>query len=321
MAEPVTSKITHFTVFGERCSGTNHAAAWIHQNTGLVERRHFGWKHGAIDVRALKKSPQTLCVLVTRNLPDWLRSLHLRPHHLCPEMRGLPFDLFIKRRAESIWDHQMGVSPRSAKFGTLIESETWKGKPYANVIRMRRHKHKVWLDQGDQLPNALHLRHEDLLARPVEMLHKILTACRLPLRDDPAPVSAYKGQTEKKQYPPFPSAPIGAEAMRHIMEQVDWEMEARLGYDTRADLEAASFVEPGIDFDLLRTALAGHADALSMLDALERKLLAQEHQLGHALLLARTQKRYLKTLFEALERTQPRFLPWKAKRRRGKPEG
>lgn len=303
-------KCTHFTVFGERCSGTNHAAAWLSRNTGLAYRTDFGWKHGRMPIDDLRKADGLLCVLVVRNLPDWLRSFHLKPHHLSPKMRGLPFHEFIKKRVDTVYDHTMGVSPRDAKFGTWIESEHHHDKPFANVIRMRRHKHHRWLLDMEQLPRTILLRHEDIVGEPMQVLHRVLGCCGLPARDSVALVTGYKGQPVGAAYAPMRYAALAPESVRHILEQVDMEVESRLGYATLADVQAASFAAGDLDAGILRNALAEQPEQLAMLDALLARLDHQEAQIRHADALARGQRKYLLSLYAAIGRSRPAFAFW-----------
>jgi hypothetical protein len=304
--------ITHFTVFGERCSGTNHAVAWIEKNLGLKHRADFGWKHAAIDLPKLKKEPDILCVLVVRNLPDWLRSLHIKPHHLSPEMRGLPFPLFIKRSVHSVFDHTMGVSPRDAKFGVVMPGEQHQAKPYANLIRMRRHKHRVWLKQLANLPHAVVLRHEDLLHQPALVLQKLLTLCNLPSPPSQSlhEVSQYKGKEGAQPFQPNAYAPICSTALQHILEQLDWEMETQLGYDAHADLQAARRSEQDLQFDALREALVDQPKHLSILEEIAQRLEDQGSQLRHQELVSQSQRKYLISLFHAIERSRSKFSFW-----------
>ena len=308
-------KISQFTVFGERCSGTNHAAAWIKENTGLEYRMDFGWKHGGIPVTDLQKSAGVLCVLVARNLPDWLRSLHLKPHHMSPKMRGLTFYEFIQRRVDSVLDHTMGVSPRDPAFGQSIMSEQHNGKPFANVIRMRRHKHRCWLKDMEKLPHAVLLRHEDLVNNPMRELRRIERICQLSARQDVVPVARYKGQDTAGVYQPKKYAGIDGLAMRHILEQVDLETEIRLGYDTPADLLASALPEDAVDVGALRQALIDKPEHIATLDALLARMASQSDQLDHAKALSQGQRKYLISLFDAINRARParRIWPWQSK--------
>lgn len=308
-------KISQFTIFGERCSGTNHAAAWIQGNLGLEYRKDFGWKHGMMSLAELKKAEHVLCVLVVRNLPDWLRSLHLKPHHMSPKMRGLRFHEFIKRRVDSVLDHAMGVSPRDPGFGKAIASEQHNGKTFANVIRMRRHKHRGWLKDMEKLPHAVVLRHEDLVENPRQVLRQLERICDLPAREDVVPVARYKGQDTASEYKPKRYAGIDALAMRHILEQVDLETEIRLGYDTMADLKVAALPEENVDVEALRHALIGMPEQLAAVDALLARLVSQTEQIHHAHELSQGQRNYLISLFHALERARPtrRIWPWRSK--------
>lgn len=200
-----------------------------------------------------------------------------------------------------------------------MAAEQHDGRPYANLIRMRRHKHKVWLKQMDLLPCALHLQHEEMTRQPVQALHKLLAACGHPLRDDPVAVTAYKGKEGGEEFKPRSYAPICDEAMRHIEEQVDWEMEARLRYDTRADLAAATGGNPTVEINVLRSSLNGQPKPLAILEALEQKLRLQEDQLRHAELLSQGQRKYLISLFHALERARPKWPFWPRNRGQAKP--
>ncbi len=315
-------KITHFTVFGERCSGTNHAAAWIQQNLGLAYRMDFGWKHGPMELPKLKKAQATLCVLVVRNLPDWLRSLHLKPHHLSAKMRGLPFPQFIQCRVHSILDHTMGVLPGEAAFGTLMATEQHQGKPFANLIRMRRHKHRLWLKQLAQLPTTVVLQHERLTTKPELALQQVLALCNLPAREGAVPVMSYKGQEQAGDFKPKRYAAIDAASIAFILEQVDWEIEDQLGYDTRADLEGARAGDYSASIDLLRQSLTDRPQALALVDKLQAQLALQQDQLRHAEFLTQGQRKYLISLFHAIERSQSQTLAGRWKRLwERKPEG
>lgn len=302
--------ISQFAVFGERCSGTNHATAWIEQNFGWRYGPDFGWKHGAIEVPKLKKSPHTLCVLVVRNLPDWLRSLHIKPHHLSPEMRGLPFFDFIKRRVETIRDHTYGAAPGDRAFGELLTAEQKQGKPFANLIRLRRHKHRLWLKQLTELPTAIVLRHEELTQEPMQAMRKLAAVCKIPPLASIKAITTYKGREGRENFAPNSYAPICEVAMQHIPSQVDWEIETQLGYDTRADLMAARLSEGPLNFAALKEALGGNSEQLSNLKQIEDHILHQESKLRHQELVTQSQRKYLISLFHAIARSRPRFPLW-----------
>jgi hypothetical protein len=295
------SSLTHVAVFGERCSGTNHAVSWIQQNVGLKPLENYGWKHAAIRMESFPKDAHTLVVLVVRNLPDWLRSLHLKPHHLSPEMRGLPFADFIKRRVTCIWDHTLGVSPRHPAFGTEVLTERHHEKPFANLLRMRKHKHRLWLKQLAQLPHTLILQHETLLDEPDLVLEKFRALGFTIQAPEALPVTSYKGKGtdyQKNQY-----AKIEPAAMRSILEQVDWETEQRLGYDTQADLQAAAEEVP-FDWESLRTALAGHP---TLFNSVTKQFHQQSLALAQAQKLVQNQRKYLLSLLAAIKRARPRW--------------
>ncbi|MBP7948971.1 MAG: hypothetical protein KA004_04895 [Verrucomicrobiales bacterium] len=303
--------ITHFTVFGERCSGTNHAVTWLEKNTGLRHRSDLAWKHGMIPTDRLRKDRNTLCVVVARNLPDWLRSLHIKPHHLSPKMRGLTLHEFATRRVESMLDHTMGVSPHDRRFGEPLPGEQHQGKPYANVIRMRRHKYRQWLKDMGRLHHAVLLRHEDLVWHPEAAYASLQQVCPLPERTAFERVDTYKGATLAVTYKPKVYAPLSAETVRHVLEQMDPAVETQLGYDSATDVQAAAMSATTPDTALLRTTLDGHPAALAALEAMETKLREQQSLLLHADAQRESLRRYLHTLTHAITSTRRRFAFWR----------
>ena len=72
-----------YTIYGERCSGTNYLENIININFDVNITWEYGWKHffGFQD-DLLKNSDDTLFICIVKNLPDWINSLYRQPHHL-----------------------------------------------------------------------------------------------------------------------------------------------------------------------------------------------------------------------------------------------
>ena len=75
--------IQNYTIYGERCSGTNYLERIMGLNFDINITWNYGWKHffGFQDNK-LENSDDTLFICIVRNLPDWINSLYRTPHHL-----------------------------------------------------------------------------------------------------------------------------------------------------------------------------------------------------------------------------------------------
>ena len=82
-----------YTIFGERCSGTNYLENIINMNFDVNITWKYGFKHffGHND---LSNSDDTLFICIVINLPYWINSFYTTPHHwpkykkmLCNEKR------------------------------------------------------------------------------------------------------------------------------------------------------------------------------------------------------------------------------------------
>ena len=75
--------IKKYTIYGERCSGTNYLENIININFDVNLTWEYGWKHffGFHDNR-FENSDDTLFICIIRNLPDWINSFYREMHHL-----------------------------------------------------------------------------------------------------------------------------------------------------------------------------------------------------------------------------------------------
>ena len=79
--------IKRFTIYGERCSGTNYLQELIEMNFDVETTWDYGWKHffGFNDV---SNSDDTLFICIIRDLYTWLNSMYRSPHHITDAIRG-----------------------------------------------------------------------------------------------------------------------------------------------------------------------------------------------------------------------------------------
>ena len=248
--------IRYVQVFGERCSGTNYLASLVRKNFGGVElTKDFGGKHWFIKdhlprsrpnrstdhqcVRPLGDGHDTLFLVIYRNPFDWLRSLHEKPHH-AEGHRGLPFSEFIRKRWVSYETKRMNRHwPESDRGDYFIEEAE-------NVLRLRTLKVRHLNALRDVVENVAFINYEEL-ALDVGMLADIaerfgIRLAQSPPVDDPFYFGSGRLPTfsAPRIYPPIP-----ARDLQFIRENLDWNVERRIGYPWEECWRAASQRDPG----------------------------------------------------------------------------
>jgi hypothetical protein len=73
--------IKKFTIYGERCSGTNYLESVMKFNFDTKLTWEYGWKH-FFGFHVLENCDDTLFICIVRNLPDWVNSFFREKHHL-----------------------------------------------------------------------------------------------------------------------------------------------------------------------------------------------------------------------------------------------
>ncbi len=77
--------IDNFTIYGERCSGTNFLENSIKENFELELTWKYGFKH-FFGHDSLKNSDNTLFIGIVRNPFDWINSFYEEKHNLPEEI-------------------------------------------------------------------------------------------------------------------------------------------------------------------------------------------------------------------------------------------
>lgn len=92
--------IKYFTIYGERCSGTNYLENLITMNFSIDITWKYGFKH-FFGFNDLTDSDETLFIGITRNPYDWFNSLYRDKHHLHLSLRNNIYD-FLNKPVRSI---------------------------------------------------------------------------------------------------------------------------------------------------------------------------------------------------------------------------
>ena len=99
--------IKNYTIYGERCSGTNYLQELMKENFDIDITWEYGWKH-FFGHNNLCNSDNTLFICIIRNINNWLNSLYKTPYHLNARMRLSTYN-FLNSECWSFNDRSCGV--------------------------------------------------------------------------------------------------------------------------------------------------------------------------------------------------------------------
>jgi hypothetical protein len=146
--------ITKFTIYGERCSGTNYLEILIKMNFDIDITWEYGWKH-FFGFRDLSNSNDTLFVAIVRNPYDWINSFYENPYHLCDEVK-INSVSFLNNTIYSFYNDNPGE--------IMEDRNILTGERYKNIFELRHIKLQYLLETLPlKVTNYILIRYEDLL--------------------------------------------------------------------------------------------------------------------------------------------------------------
>jgi len=252
----VNESVKRLKVCGERCSGTNFVMYLLHKNFPTLAPtaiREFGHKHYLwwfdipISKNTLNKlrytqedvslinSQDCLFVVVVRDSYDWLRSFYLKPYDVHKTRCTRGFYQFLKRK----WKLTRHYRPGSGQHDEVDNQNPWTGKPFANVLELRKYKIVNYLRLGTLVDNFLLVRYEDVRDNPQAFIDFVARFYNLAKAEsfDPVdividtsipPTQARSGPSE-----PFvrnPYFPFSQRELKFINQHTDWPTENLIGY-------------------------------------------------------------------------------------------
>jgi hypothetical protein len=144
--------VKKFTIYGERCSGTNYLENIISLNYELELTYEYGWKHffGFDD---LTNSDDTLFICIIRNPYNWFNSLYKHPHHLCDNLKN-NINNFLNNEVISIKNNNEIMTDRNI----------YTQERYKNLFELRHTKLKYLIETLPTLvKNHTIIKYEGLL--------------------------------------------------------------------------------------------------------------------------------------------------------------
>ena len=171
--------INKYTIYGERCSGTNYLNKILDSNFEAKITWEYGWKHwfGNND-QELKQSQDTLFICIVRNPVDWINSFYIQQHHLPMKYDtnliddDVKIDIFLNQEFFSINDMDHNYKKWNKEL--MMDRNMYTGERYKNIFELRHTKIK-WMseDLPKKVDNYILIRYEDLLDNFENTLHSI----------------------------------------------------------------------------------------------------------------------------------------------------
>ena len=240
--------ITYFSLYGERCSGTNFVRKLVFDNFDLTFCRRpdigmAGWKHffgTPENEEAIRKSKEwCIAIAVVRNPIDYFVSFFKNPHHQTPE-RTTDFETFLMSEFYSVRSHTREELPEDHNLNDFT-------KRYKNLFELRSVKLKYLHSVMPAItPNYVLVRLEDLMANPEKILEEWQMKFNLHRVSDHYIVEKKRVLPQAKQWFRFElseTAPVESYTVDdpHIKDiiraNLDFEAEALVGYDKESILK------------------------------------------------------------------------------------
>lgn len=121
-----------FTIYGERCSGTNYLENLILANFDVEITWQYGWKH-FFGFNDLSNSDDCLFVGIVRNPYDFINSFFREKHHLPFKLRENKYN-FLNNEFYSFVDNY-GNTDETKEI--MKDRNIYSGERYKNIFQMR----------------------------------------------------------------------------------------------------------------------------------------------------------------------------------------
>jgi nicotinamide riboside kinase len=154
---PDKVNVKYFTVYGERCSGTNFLTSAIQENFNLKFTSKYTWKHffGHYKFKNNEEEDNTLFIGIVRNPITWIDSFYKKPHHV-PNENTVNIRTFIYNKFYSIYEDEYNKE-------IMEDRNILTNERYNNIFELRYVKNNYLIkEMKKNVKNYLLIRYEDL---------------------------------------------------------------------------------------------------------------------------------------------------------------
>jgi len=191
--------IKRFTIYGERCSGTNYIEKLILKNFDVKLTWEFGYKH-FFGFSNFENSDDVLFIGIIRNPFEWLNSFYKNPWEL-PAHLIENVDSFLNSEFYSVHNpNPSNIYYKVDKPTECLEDRNiYTGDRYVNVFEMRYTKiNFLKNDMPNKVNNFILIRYEDLLDNFENTMNSFLKFGLKYKSNPPVNVFGYKGVSGQK---------------------------------------------------------------------------------------------------------------------------
>ena len=147
--------IEYFTIYGERCSGTNFLMNAILKNFNIAYTSKYSWKHffGHYNFENNEEEDKTLFICIIRHPITWIDSFYKKLHHI-PEQNKENIYTFLFNEFYSINDNNVEI---------LEDRNIITKNRNKNIFELRKNKN-YYLQNilKKKVKNYILIRYEDL---------------------------------------------------------------------------------------------------------------------------------------------------------------
>jgi len=231
--------LTTFTIYGERCTGTNFVRKLIFDNFYVehvyIPDRVHGWKHffgHDKNVEAIRNSTNCIIFCIVRNPIDYLVSFFNNPHHQAKE-RKKDFITFISSEFYSAVEEFEEHSAMDIYFE--------KNRNYKNIFEMRSVKNKfLFLTVPKLTRNSYFMHYEDLKLYPLQFIEEVESRFEIKRKSNVYLVEKKRINPQNEEWNRFSLSEErlkenyvieDPQAKKIIRERLDFEAETLIGYN------------------------------------------------------------------------------------------
>lgn len=217
--------ITNFTIFGERCSGTNFLENVIKENFNLELTFKYAWKHFFCN-SDLSNSDNTLFIGIIRNPIYWINSLYKDKYHI-PLENTKTINNFLFNTCYSVHNAHDSYPIIELKDFNYITK-----KPYKNLFQMRKFKnYYLTTIMPNKVKNYILINYETLTNHYEYTLNTIKTSFNLSFKNPNSIIKVKKYKKEnKRNFISQKKIELDNNTLVTIWSNLDIKQENELGY-------------------------------------------------------------------------------------------